>query len=155
MEKEEAPVKKRTFKKITYRGIDLSDLLDYKKEKLVKLFKARQRRRYTHGITSKYDTLLAKLRKAKKECPYGEKPKGVKTHLRNCIIVPEMVHSVVEIYNGKVFTSVEIKPEMIGHYLAEFSMSYKPVAHSKPGQGSTKGSKFVAKTQVSNIADSF
>ena len=29
------------------------------------------------------------------------------------------------VYNGKVFTQVEIKPEMIGHYLGEFSISYK------------------------------
>lgn len=33
----------------------------------------------------------------------------------------------------KVFNSVEIKPEMTGHYLAEFSCSYKPVKHGRPG----------------------
>ena len=140
------PPKRRPFKKITYRGIDLGDLLDMNTNQLVKLFKSRQRRRFTHGMPSKYDTLLTKLRQSKKECVYGEKPKGVKTHLRNAIVMPEMVNSIVEVYNGKQFMPVEIRAEMIGHYLAEFAITYKPVTHSKPGQGSTKGSKFVAKT---------
>ena len=70
--------------------------------------------------------LIKKLRKAKKECEVNEKPATVKTHLRNMIVVPEMIGSVVGIYNGKTFNTVEIKPEMTGHYLAEFSMSYVP-----------------------------
>ena len=37
----------------------------------------------------------------------------------------------------QVFNSVEIKPEMTGHYLAEFSCSYKPVKHGRPGIGAT------------------
>ena len=42
----------------------------------------------------------------------------MKTHLRNMIVVPEITAgSIVDVYNGKVFTQVEIKPEMIGHYL--------------------------------------
>ena len=53
--------------------------------------------------------LIKKLRKAKKEAPPLEKPECVKTHLRNMIIVPEMVGSVVGVYNGKVFNQVEIK----------------------------------------------
>jgi hypothetical protein len=32
-----------------------------------------------------------------------------------------------------MFNSVEIKPEMTGHYLAEFSCSYRPVKHGRPG----------------------
>ena len=31
----------------------------------------------------------------------GEKPACVKTHLRNVVIIPEMVGSVIGIYNGK------------------------------------------------------
>lgn len=33
----------------------------------------------------------------------------VKTHLRNMIIVPEMIGSVVGVYNGKAFNQIEIK----------------------------------------------
>merc|ERR1712228_271940 len=47
-----------------------------------------------------------------KEAPVNEKPDVVKTHLRNMVVVPEMTGSIVGVYNGKVFTQVEIKPEM-------------------------------------------
>lgn len=46
--------------------------------------------------------LIKKLRKAKKEALPNEKPAVVKTHLRDMIIVPEMIGSVIGIYNGKV-----------------------------------------------------
>jgi small subunit ribosomal protein S15e len=87
--------------------------------------------------------LIKKLRAAKKNAPSGEKPEVVKTHLRNMIIVPEMIGSVVGVYNGKTFNQVEIKPEMTGHYLGEFSITYKPVKHGRPGIGATHSSKFV------------
>ncbi|GER56186.1 40S ribosomal protein S15 [Striga asiatica] len=75
--------------------------------------------------------------------PAGEKPALVRTHLRNMIIVPEMIGSVLGVYNGKTFNPVEIKPEMISHYLAEFSISYKPVRHGRPGIGATHSSRFI------------
>ena len=62
---------------------------------------------------------------------------------RNMIIVPEMTGSIVGVYNGKTFNQVEIKPEMIGHYLGEFSISYKPVKHGRPGIGATHSSRFI------------
>lgn len=45
----------------------------------------------------------------KKEAAEGEKPEGVRTHLRDMIIVPEMIGSVIGVYNGKVFNQIEIK----------------------------------------------
>ena len=61
--------------------------------------------------------LMRSLRKAKKKAAPMEKPDVVKTHLRNMIILPEMIRSMVGVYNGKTFNQVEIKPEMVGHYL--------------------------------------
>merc|ERR1712058_27885 len=121
--------KKRTFRKFTYRGVDLDQLLDMSNEQLVELFPARQRRRFRRGLKRKHMALLKRLRKAKKECPALEKPAVIKTHLRNMIIVPEMVGSMVGVYNGETFNQVKIKPERIGHYLGEFSITYKPVKH--------------------------
>ncbi|PHT38838.1 40S ribosomal protein S15 [Capsicum baccatum] len=54
----------------------------------------------------------------KREAPPGEKSEPVKTHLRNMIIVPEMIGSIIGIYNGKTFNQIEVKPEMTDHYLA-------------------------------------
>lgn len=135
--------KKRTFKKFSYRGLDLDKLLDLTHEELMEKVCARQRRRFTRGLKRKPMALIKRLRKAKKEAAPMEKPETVKTHLRNMIIVPEMIGSVVGVYNGKHFTTVEVKPEMIGHYLAEFSITYKPVAHGRPGIGATHSSRFI------------
>lgn len=44
---------------------------------------------------------------------------------------------------GAVPLQVEIKPDMIGGYLAEYSISYKPVKHGKPGIGATHSSRFI------------
>ncbi|KAL6519948.1 Small ribosomal subunit protein uS19x [Orobanche minor] len=135
--------KKRTFKKFTFRGVDLAALLAMSTDESVKHFSARARRRFQRGLTRKPMALIKKLRKAKREAPAGDKPVLVRTHLRNMIIVPEMIGSVLGVYNGKTFNPVEIKPEMIGHYLAEFSISYKPVKHGRPGIGATHSSRFI------------
>ena len=141
-----APKVKKSFKKQMYRGVELNDLLDMQIHNVVKLFRSRQRRRFAKGLKKKYDTLAAKLRKSKAESQVGEKPKGVKTHLRNAIVLPEMVGSVAEVYNGRDFVPVEIKTGMIGHYFGEFSMTYKPIAHGKLGVGATRSSKFTSTT---------
>ncbi|CAG8669557.1 8157_t:CDS:2, partial [Funneliformis mosseae] len=134
---------KRTFRKYSYRGVDLDQLLDLTSDQLMDLVHCRARRRFQRGLKRKPMSLIKKLRKAKKEAPPNEKPSVVKTHLRDMIIVPEMIGSVIGVYNGKTFNQVEIKPEMIGHYLAEFSISYKPVKHGRPGIGATHSSRFI------------
>ena len=65
------------------------------------------------GLKRKPLALIKRLRKAKKEAPPLEKPAVVKTHLRNMIVVPEMIGSVVGIYNGKVFNQIEVKVSCI------------------------------------------
>ncbi|WP_411027193.1 30S ribosomal protein S19, partial [Salmonella sp. s54925] len=135
--------KKRTFRKFTYRGVDLDQLLDLGSDNLMELVHARARRRFSRGLKRKPLALIKKLRKAKKEAPPMEKPEVVKTHLRNMIVVPEMIGSVIGVYNGKTFNQIEVKPEMIGHYLGEFSITYKPVKHGRPGIGATHSSRFI------------
>jgi len=120
----EGEKKKRTFRKFQYRGVDLKQLLDLSNDQLLELLPCRARRRFNRGMKSKPMGLIKKLRKAKKAAQPNEKPPVVKTHLRNMIVVPEMIGSVIGVYNGKVFNQVEIKPEMTGHYLGEFSYVY-------------------------------
>ncbi|XP_063528408.1 small ribosomal subunit protein uS19-like [Pongo pygmaeus] len=139
----EVEQKKRTFRKFTYRGADLDQLLHMSCEQLTQLYSARQQRQLNPGLRRKQHSLLKRLRKAKKEAPPMEKPEVVKTHLRDRIILPKMVGSTVSVYNGKTFNQVEIKPEMIGHYLGEFSITHKPVKHCRPGIGATHSSRFI------------
>lgn len=75
----------------------------------MEILHARARRKLQRGLKRKPQALMKKLRKAKKECGPLEKPEVVKTHLRDMIVLPEMVGSVVGVYNGKTFNQVEIK----------------------------------------------
>ncbi|CAE7938931.1 RPS15 [Symbiodinium sp. KB8] len=135
--------KKRQFRKYSYRGIDLDKLLTLSDEELLPLYPSRIRRKFARGMGPKYMRLIKKLRAKRKECGPLDKPEIVKTHLRNMVIVPEMIGSMVGVYNGKHFTIVEVKPEMVGHYLGEFSITYKPTLHGRPGIGSTHSSRFI------------
>ena len=54
--------KKRTFRKFTYRGIDLDNLLDLTPEQLIDLVHARARRRLHRGLKKKGMALLKKVR---------------------------------------------------------------------------------------------
>ena len=141
----QAEMKKASAKKFIYRGHELKAVLDMSMDAQVKLMRSRQRRRFAHGVSHKYDRLIKKVRKQIKERPaVEEKPAPIRTHLRNCIIVPEMVNGVIEVYSGKFWNVVEIRSDMIGSYLAEYSMSYKPVRHGKVGVGATRSSKFTS-----------
>jgi small subunit ribosomal protein S15e len=134
---------KQAFKKFSYRGEDITKLLAMNMDDLARLFRSRQRRRLKRKLHPRYVRLLKKLVEVKKKTPQGEKPKAIKTHLRDCIVLPSMVQSIVNVHTGKAFASVEVKPEMIGYYLGEFAMTYKRVVHGKPGVGATHSSKFV------------
>ena len=73
----------------------------------------------------------------------GGKQPRLRTHLRDMIILPEMVGLVIHVYNGKEFVPVQIKPEMVGHYLGEFSLTCKQVRHGEPGLKATRSSMFL------------
>lgn len=101
--------RKRPFKTFSYRGVDLDQLVKISQTELKRLFPCRLRRKLNRGLKKKPQALLRKLRKAKKEAGPMEKPAIVKTHLRNMIVLPEMVGSILGVYNGRVFNQVEVK----------------------------------------------
>ena len=69
--------------------------------------------------------------------------KPIKTHCRDMVILPEMVGLMLLVHSGKEFTSIEVKPEMIGHYLGEFVITNKKVVHGTPGIGASRSSMYV------------
>jgi small subunit ribosomal protein S15e len=107
------------------------------------MFRARQRRRLKRKLHPRYGRFIKKLIEAKKNCSAIDKPKAIKTHLRDCIVLPSMVQSIINVHKGNGFAQIDVKPEMIGYYLGEFAMTYKRVTHGKPGVGATHSSKFV------------
>ena len=135
--------KKQIFKKFSYRGNDLKKLIDMNMDEMSQQLRSRQRRKLRRKMGSKYARFINKLLEAKKHTVSGEKPAAVKTHLRDCIVLPSMVQSVINIHKGNGYSNIEVKPEMIGYYLGEFAITYKRVSHGKPGVGATHSSKFV------------
>ncbi len=131
------------WKKFRYRGYTLEELLNMPLDEFIKLLPARQRRSLLRGFSDAQRKLLKKIMKARKEMEKGKKV-VIKTHVRDMVILPMMVGMTIAVYNGKEFVPVKIVPEMIGHYLGEFSHTCKPVKHGEPGLKATRSSLFVA-----------
>jgi small subunit ribosomal protein S19 len=106
------------------------------------LLPSRQRRSLQRGLTPEQRILLEKLRVAKEQQKQG-KEVNLKTHVRDLIILPEMVGAKVAVHNGKEFVAIDIKPDMMGHYLGEFAITNKPVRHGTPGIGASRSSMYV------------
>jgi len=124
------PKRKEEF---LYRGRKISDLAKLSIDELAELLPARQRRSIKRGVSKEHKKLLTNLR--------GQD--SIRTHLRDMIILPEMVGKSIEIYNGKSFEKVDVMPEMIGHFFGEFALTRGRVQHGAAGVGATRSSKFV------------
>jgi small subunit ribosomal protein S19 len=129
-------------REFAYRGYTLEQLQGMSMDEFITMLPARQRRSLHRGLKPEQRILLEKLRKTKGDLKQGGEV-AVKTHVRSMIILPEMVGMKLLIHNGKEFVAVEIKPEMIGHYLGEFAVTNKPVKHGTPGIGASRSSMYV------------
>jgi small subunit ribosomal protein S19 len=129
-------------KDFSYRGHSLDSLLAMSMDEFINLLPSRQRRSLQRGLTPEQRILLEKLRKAREAAKEG-KEVAIKTHVRDLIILPEMVGMKVMVHNGKEFVAMTIRPEMLGHYLGEFAITNKPVRHGTPGIGASRSSMYV------------
>jgi small subunit ribosomal protein S19 len=129
-------------KEFMYRGHDLSSLQGMSMDEFINLLPSRQRRSLQRGLTPEQRILLEKMRKAQEGAKNGEEA-TIKTHVRDMVILPEMVGAKIAVHNGKEFVPMEIRPEMIGHYLGEFAITNKPVRHGTPGIGASRSSMYV------------
>jgi len=59
------------------------------------------------------------------------------------VILPEMVGLTLLVHSGKEFSSVDVKAEMVGHYLGEFAITNRKVVHGTPGIGASRSSMYV------------
>ena len=130
-------VETRRKREFTYRGYTLDEMKAMTLEEIVELLPARPRRSFLRGLDDERLTFVEKLRANGSET-------AVRTHCRDVPILPDFVGKKVAVHNGRAFVAVDIKPEMIGHYLGEFAMTRPSVvAHSGPGVGATRSSKFM------------
>ncbi|MGA2105359.1 30S ribosomal protein S19 [Methanoregula sp.] len=124
----------RRREEFTYRGYKIDELKAMGLSELIPLMPARARRKFNRGLNRGEETLLEKIRSGDEK---------IRTHLREMIVMPEMIGKSVEIYNGKEFLKVEFQPEAVFHYLGEFALTRKRVTHGSAGIGATRGSKYV------------
>ena len=125
---------KKKEEEFIYRGYTMAKLKKMKLDELVKLLCAKQRRKIKRTLRPEEEKLLEAVSSGNDD---------IRTHLRDAIVLPSMIGKKIGIHNGKSFEYVEIKPEMIGHYLGEFALTRKRIAHGAAGVGATKSSKYV------------
>jgi len=135
-------------KDFRYRGYSLEELQQMPLEEFAKLLKARARRSLLRILNwektrfNKKEYMIKsneivkfykKAEEAAKQLKEGKKPKPLRTHRRDVIILPYMVGLRIEVHNGKEFKSIEITPEMIGYRLGDFVLTRKEVIHKGLG----------------------
>ncbi len=118
-------------KEYTFRGKTLAELKAMSMNEFMLLIPANERRHMKRGFTDAEKKLLKELRAGKN---------NIETHLREMIILPEMVGLTLKVYSGKEFVQVFVAEDMLGHRLGEFVMTRKPVRHGAAGIGATKSS---------------
>jgi small subunit ribosomal protein S19 len=125
-------------KQFTFRGKTLEELKALDVREFAKLLKSRQRR----TVLRQFQKVEEFVNRAKVKL---SRNKVIKTHLRDLVIVPQMVGMRILVYSGRDFTPVDVTGEMLGHVLGEFSLTRQKVKHGTAGVGATKGTKAQSK----------
>ena len=120
-------------KEILYRGKTIEELKKLDVREFAKYLSSRKKR----SVLRQSEKIESFIKNCKKKI---DKNKKIKTHMRNIIIVPQLVGLTIQVHSGKEYLSVQIVQEMLGHYLGEFVLTRKKVEHSAPGIGATRSS---------------
>jgi small subunit ribosomal protein S19 len=125
------------IRKVTFRGKTIDELQAMSLQDFAKLCTSRARRALLkNGVDKK---LIKKLEGQRSSA----KPKVIKTHKRDLVVVPAMVGYKLSVYKGKDWEQIDISTRMLGHYLGEFALTRKKLQHGKAGIGATKSSTAV------------
>jgi len=134
-------------REILYKGYNEEKLKEMPLEEFAKLTTSRARRsimRIINGKNKDFKKLMKKIENARKMLKEGKFPKPIRTHLRDTVIIPQMLGLKFAVHNGKEFVVVTPTVEMLGHYLGEFALTRKRVVHGKAGVGATRSSTAIA-----------
>lgn len=120
-------------KQFYFKGKTLEELKALDVREFAKYIPSRERR----TIMRNFDVTEKFIKRCEEKIAKG---KQIRTHLRDAIIVPKMIGTIINIHNGKEFVQVRIHEEMLGHRLGEFALTRKEIKHGAPGIGATKSS---------------
>ena|SRR3990167_3503229 len=126
---------------VFFRGKKIEELASIDERDFMKLITSRARRTLNR---SKNLQMKKKIKKASEAKKAGKYPKPIKTHRRDTIVTPDMLGLNFAVHRGNTFESIEVKPEMLGHYFGEFVFTRKRIVHGKAGIGATKSSTAIA-----------
>ena len=122
-------------KEFTFRGKSIDELKTLSVNEFAELCTSGVRRNLLRGFSDEQKKLIDKIRKGKN---------NVRTHIRDIVVLPEMVGVTIKVYTGKDYLPVIIMPEMVGHIIGEYALTRKRVGHNSPGVGATKSSAHVS-----------
>ena len=114
----------RVKKEFTYRGFSMEELSQMElwpsegsPNSIIQLLPSRARRSIGRGLSVENEHFPVRMRR--------NNSSTVRTHRRDMPILPEFVGRRIAIHNGQNFVEIDIRPEMIGHYLGEFALTRK------------------------------
>ena len=117
-----------------YRGKTLEELKSLEVREFAKLLPSHNRRNVLRNFQTHENFLSLvkeKIRKGKR---------SIRTHKRDLVILPGLVGTRLQVYNGREFIPFEVTFEMIGHKFGEFSLTRSKTKHSKDEKtGKKKG----------------
>ncbi len=125
--------------RIAFRGKTPTELATLTDESYVSMINSRERRSLKRNQFL-YRKLKEKIAKYKSK----NITKGIRTHVREAVILPSWMGMTFEVHDGKEFKKIVIVANMLGHRLGEYVYTTKRVQHSAPGIRATRGSKFLA-----------
>ncbi len=106
-----------------FRGVNVEELKKMDIREFSKYIKSRPRRL----IDRNYDLVSKFVKRCEK---YSQKNKPIRTHLREMVVVPNMVGKTIFVHNGKEYQKIDISDQMLGHRLGEFSQTRKIAKHT-------------------------
>lgn len=120
-----------------YKGRNEEDLKTLSMDQFIGLLPSRMRRSLRRGISDRQRILIEKIR------AWAPEKKPVRTHIRDLVILPEMVGKIIHVFNGIEFIEVRIDIKKVGHYLGEYAITNRPVRHGRPGIGASRSSMYI------------
>ena len=127
-------------KEFTFKGKTLDELQKLNLEDFANLLTSKEKRHILRGLSEPERKLLKKIRKVK-----AQGKTTIQTHAREMVIIPEMIGLTINIHNGKTFLPFEIKEEMLGKRLGEFS-------HTRTFSSHTPADKKAAQEAASGLS---
>lgn len=119
-------------KEIKFKGKTIEELRVLDVREFAKLLRSRQRRTVLRNF-QRHENFIKRVQEQ-----LAKGKKSIRTHIRDLVVVPELVGLRIQIYNGREFVPVDFTIEMLGHKFGEFSQTRVRTKHNKEDKSKKK-----------------